>query len=191
MSDSSFNDLSGNVNNNLNTGFISDNSGRITTNENKNNKRNTLDHLNRIYDERLQKGEEEEKNNQSAEAKKNKYINFNNNFFDKNNNDNSRINLGRVFNNINDETENDKVYLSENGFIDNQQLIKNIKKGKKEEQNNNEKNKLIRRHLLANFFIFTSKNEFIIYDLNQKKTENLRKIKKLKEFGKGLKLSRK
>ena len=55
----------------------------------------------------------------------------------------------------------------------------------------NENNKLIRRHLLANFFIFTSKNEFIIYDLNQKKTENLRKIKKLKEFGKGLKLSRK
>ena len=54
-----------------------------------------------------------------------------------------------------------------------------------------ENNKLIRRHLLANFFIFTSKNEFIIYDLNQKKTENLRKIKKLKEFGKGLKLSRK
>ena len=55
----------------------------------------------------------------------------------------------------------------------------------------NENNKLIRRHLLANFFIFTSKNEFIIYDLNQKKTENLRKIKKLKDFGKGLKLSRK
>ena len=55
----------------------------------------------------------------------------------------------------------------------------------------NENNKLIRRHLLANFFIFTSKNEFIIYDLNQKKIENLRKIKKLKEFAKGLKLSRK
>ena len=55
----------------------------------------------------------------------------------------------------------------------------------------NENNKLIRRTLLANFFILTSKNEFIIYDLNQKKTENLRKIKKLKDFGKGLKLSRK
>ena len=55
----------------------------------------------------------------------------------------------------------------------------------------NENNKLIRRHLLANFFIFTSRNEFIIYDLNQKKVENLRKIKKLKEFAKGLKLSRK
>ena len=35
------------------------------------------------------------------------------------------------------------------------------------------KNKLIRRTLLANFFIFTSKNEFVIYDLNQKKIENL------------------
>ena len=55
----------------------------------------------------------------------------------------------------------------------------------------NSKNKLIRRTLLANFFIFTTKNEFIIYDLNQKKLENLRKVKKFKEFGKPLKLSRK
>ena len=53
------------------------------------------------------------------------------------------------------------------------------------------KNKLIRRALLANFFIFTSKNEFVIYDLNQKKIENLRKVKKFKEFGKALNLSRK
>ena len=55
----------------------------------------------------------------------------------------------------------------------------------------NIKNKLIRRTLLANFFIFTSKNEFIIYDLNQKKIESIRKVKKFKEFGKPLKLSRK
>ena len=55
----------------------------------------------------------------------------------------------------------------------------------------NTKNKLIRRTLLANFFIFTTKNEFIIYDLNQKKLENLRKVKKFKDFGKSLKLSRK
>ena len=55
----------------------------------------------------------------------------------------------------------------------------------------NTKNKLIRRTLLANFFIFTSKNEFIIYDLNQKKIENIRKVKKFKDFGKPLKLSRK
>ena len=55
----------------------------------------------------------------------------------------------------------------------------------------NDKNKLIRRTLLANFFIFTSKNEFVIYDLNQKKIENLRKVKKFKDFGKALKLSRK
>ena len=54
----------------------------------------------------------------------------------------------------------------------------------------NIKNKLIRRALLANFFIFTSKNEFVIYDLNQKKIENLRKVKKFKDFGKTLKLSR-
>ena len=55
----------------------------------------------------------------------------------------------------------------------------------------NTKNKLIRRTLLANFFIFTSKNEFVIYDLNQKKIDMLRKVKKFKEFGKTLKLSRK
>ena len=158
MSDSSFNDLSGNVNNNLNTGFILDNSGRITTNDNKNNKRNTLSHLNRIYDERLQKGEEEEKNNQSEEAKKNQYINLNNNFFDKNNNDNSRINLGRVFNNINDETENDKVYLSKNGFIDNQQWTK---KGKREEQNNNEKIPSSSYEFQNNPFLGISQNEFL------------------------------
>ena len=54
-----------------------------------------------------------------------------------------------------------------------------------------DKNKLIRRALLANFFIFTSKNEFVIYDLNQKKIETLRKLKKFKEFGKSLKLSKK
>ncbi len=55
----------------------------------------------------------------------------------------------------------------------------------------NPKNKLIRRALLANFFIFTSKNDFIIYDLNQKKIDQLRKVKKLKEMGKGMNLSRK
>jgi hypothetical protein len=55
----------------------------------------------------------------------------------------------------------------------------------------NSKNKLIRRTLLANFFIFTSKNEFVIYDLNQKNIEGIRKVKKFKDFGKALKLSKK
>ena len=47
----------------------------------------------------------------------------------------------------------------------------------------NNKGKLIRKHLLANFFVFTTKNDFIIFDLNQKKTEEIRKVKKKKEMG--------
>lgn len=47
----------------------------------------------------------------------------------------------------------------------------------------NSKGKLIRKHLLANFFVFTTKNDFIIFDLNQKKTEEIRKVKKKKEMG--------
>ena len=73
--------------------------------------------------------------------------------------------------------------------IDNSTLVNNITWSKVICKNEN--NKLIRKHLLANFFILTSKNEFIIYDLNQKKMENLRKVKKLKDFGKAMKLSRK
>jgi hypothetical protein len=47
----------------------------------------------------------------------------------------------------------------------------------------NDKNKLIRRNSLANFFITTSKNEFIIFDLNQKNKSDLKKLKKKLEFG--------
>ena len=62
------NDISSNNDDNLNTGFILDNSGSYINNHNR---RRTINHLNRVYDERLQKGEEE-KNNQSAKIKKNK-----------------------------------------------------------------------------------------------------------------------
>jgi hypothetical protein len=47
----------------------------------------------------------------------------------------------------------------------------------------NSTGKLIRKHLLANFFVFTTKNDFIIFDSNQKKTEEIRKVKKKKEMG--------
>jgi len=50
--------------------------------------------------------------------------------------------------------------------------------------------KLIRKSLLANFYAFTTKNDFIIFDLNQKKTEELRKVKRLKEMGSKLGLTR-
>ena len=43
--------------------------------------------------------------------------------------------------------------------------------------------KLIRKTLLANFYVFTTKNDFIIFDLNQKKIEDIRKVKKKKEMG--------
>ena len=55
----------------------------------------------------------------------------------------------------------------------------------------NGKGKLIRRSLLANFYLFTTKNDFVIFDLNQKKVEDIRKIKRKKELGAKQKLSRK
>lgn len=126
MSENSFSDIknidsSGNNNDNLNTGFIMDNSEE---NVNKVNRRRTINELNRVYEERLEKGKEE-KNNQSAEIKKDKINNnFANNIFDINNN--TKVNLGDIFNNNNDNNKNshkDKVFLSQNAFIDNPQMI--------------------------------------------------------------------
>ena len=54
----------------------------------------------------------------------------------------------------------------------------------------NSEGKLIRKTLLANFYAFTTKNDFIIFDLNQKKIEELRKVKRLKEMGSKLGLTR-
>ena len=124
MSENSFSDIknidsSGNKNDNLNTGFIMDNSEE---NVNKVNRRRTINELNRVYEERLEKGKEE-KNNQSAEIKKDKINNnFANNIFDINNN--TKVNLGDIFNKNYDNNKNshkDKVFLSQNDFIDNPQ----------------------------------------------------------------------
>ena len=124
MSENSFSDVknidsSGNKNDNLNTGFIMDNSEE---NVNKVNRRRTINELNRVYEERLEKGKEE-KNNQSAEIKKDKINNnFANNIFDINNN--TKVNLGDIFNKNYDNNKNshkDKVFLSQNDFIDNPQ----------------------------------------------------------------------
>ena len=81
------------------------------------------------------------------------------------------------------------IYSSIVDNLDESTLINNIVWSKAICKNS--KNKLIRRTLLANFFIFTSKNEFVIYDLNQKNIEGIRKVKKFKDFGKALKLSKK
>ena len=111
------NDISDNINDNLNTGFISDNSGSYNNNPNR---RRTINFLNRVHHERLEKGEEE-KNNLSVETKKNNLNpNFYNSIFDNNNNDSSKINLGNIFNNIHENTKNDKVFLPQNCFNDGQ-----------------------------------------------------------------------
>jgi len=138
MSDASINDLknndlSSNNDDNLNTGFILDNSGSDFNNPNR---RRTINHLNRVYDERLEKGEEE-KNNQSAETKKNKSnSNFNNDIYN-NMNKNSRLNLGSIFNNINDNDEKDKIFLSHNSFNDDKVWTNEQRKDVSKYPNNN------------------------------------------------------
>ena len=138
MSDASINDLknnelSSNNDDNLNTGFILDNSGSDFNNPNR---RRTINHLNIVYDERLEKGEEE-KNNQSAETKKNKSnSNFNNDIYN-NMNKNSRLNLGSIFNNINDNDEKDKIFLSHNSFNDDKVWTNEQRKDVSKYPNNN------------------------------------------------------
>ena len=115
-----YNDLSGINNDNLNTGFVIDNSIHHTTNNN----RNTMNALNRAQMEQLVKGQEEEKNNQSAENKKNLInYNFTNDFIDKykkNNNKNVKINLGNIFQGINNIPQKEKISISQNNYQDNQ-----------------------------------------------------------------------
>ena len=138
MSDASINDLknndlSSNNDDNLNTGFILDNSGSYINNQNR---RRKINHLNSVYNERLQKGEEE-KNNQSAETKKNKSnSNFNKDIYN-NMNKNSRLNLGSIFNNINDNDQKDKIFLSQNSFNDDKVWTDEQRKDVSKNCNNN------------------------------------------------------
>ena len=128
------NDISSNNDDNLNTGFILDNSGSYINNHNR---RRTINHLNRVYDERLQKGEEE-KNNQSAKTKKNKpNLEYNKDLFN-NMEKNTRINLGSFFNEINNNDQKDKIFLSQNGFNDDKIWTNEQKKDitKKPDNNN-------------------------------------------------------
>jgi hypothetical protein len=109
INDINYNELSDNMNDNLNTGFILDNSGKFPNYNH--HKRRTINNFNRINDERLQKGEEDEKTNLSAKTKKNKLDkNFNNNIF---NNDNTKINLGSIFNSLNENNQKEKVLLND------------------------------------------------------------------------------
>ena len=109
INDINYNELSDNMNDNLNTGFILDNSGKFPNYNH--HKRRTINNFNRINDERLQKGEEDEKTNLSAKTKKNKLDkNFNNDIF---NNDNTKINLGNIFNSLNENNQKEKVLLND------------------------------------------------------------------------------
>ena len=168
MSENSFSDIknidsSGNKNDNLNTGFIMDNSEE---NVNKVNRRRTINELNRVYEERLEKGKEE-KNNQSAEIKKGKINNkFVNNIFDINNN--TKVNLGDIFNKNYDNNKNshkDKVFLSQNDFIDNPQWNNYERKDVQDRAidyiNKNNHNPLKRSNMHIN-----EQNEKGIQDLN-------------------------
>ena len=168
MSENSFSDIknidsSGNKNDNLNTGFIMDNSEE---NVNKVNRRRTINELNRVYEERLEKGKEE-KNNQSAEIKKDKINNkFVNNIFDINNN--TKVNLGDIFNKNYDNNKNshkDKVFLSQNDFIDNPQWNNYERKDVQDRAidyiNKNNHNPLKRSNMHIN-----EQNEKGIQDLN-------------------------
>ena len=110
INDINYNELSNNMNDNLNTGFILDNSGKFPNYNH--HKRRTINNFNRINDERLQKGEEDEKTNQSAKIKKNKLDkNFNNDIF--NNNNNTKINLRNIFNSLNENNQKEKVLLND------------------------------------------------------------------------------
>ena len=110
INDINYNELSDNMNDNLNTGFILDNSGKFPNYNH--HKRRTINNFNRINDERLQKGEEDEKTNQSAKIKKNKLDkNFNNDIF--NNNNNTKINLRNIFNSLNENNQKEKVLLND------------------------------------------------------------------------------
>ena len=109
INDINYNELCNNMNDNLNTGFILDNSGKFPNYNH--HKRRTINNFNRINDERLQKGEEDEKTNLSAKTKKNKLDkNFNNDIF---NNDNTKINLGNIFNSLNENNQKEKVLLND------------------------------------------------------------------------------
>ena len=111
INDINYNELSDNMNDNLNTGFILDNSGKFPNYNH--HKRRTINNFNRINDERLQKGEEDEKTNQSAKIKKNKLDkNFNNDIFN-NNNNNTKINLRNIFNSLNENNQKEKVLLND------------------------------------------------------------------------------
>ena len=111
INDINYNELSDNMNDNLNTGFILDNSGKFPNYNH--HKRRTINNFNRINDERLQKGEEDEKTNLSAKTKKNKLDkNFNNDIFN-NNNNNTKINLRNIFNSLNENNQKEKVLLND------------------------------------------------------------------------------
>jgi hypothetical protein len=153
----------------LNNGFMLDNSSNkkaLNNNDNNNNafnddnnKRNAINYLNKLYEDKIRKGDEDnyldnniKDNYKSSQANKdNVTINFNNNMFflndnnGKKNDNNKRMNrnnyqsfpVDNIFSSFkptNDEQFKDKVFASQNEFVDN---YPGLKKGDNNDNDNN------------------------------------------------------
>ena len=120
----------------LNKGFILDNSSQYSQNSNNlnnninNQKRDTINYINKLYEEEKNNNDENildktniNDNNSSGKSKKDNYtINFNHNmFFVNDNNEPKKYPLNLLFsdkNNNNENTFQDKVFISNNPFDD-------------------------------------------------------------------------
>ena len=148
-----------NIHDQLNNGFLLDNSSQYSNNVNnlqyndnvkgeKDEKRNAINHINKIYEDKMKikDGDNldiDNNNKSSAQVKKDNFtINFNNNMFFMNDNKNKKISqnnyqgfpVSNIFNNFkptSEESFKDKVFSSQNEFEENYPGLK------KEENNNN------------------------------------------------------
>ena len=152
----------------LNNGFMLDNSPNkqaLNNNDNNNefnddnNKRNAINYLNKLYEDKIMQGDEnnyldnniKDKNKSSQVNKDNVTINFNNNMFflndnnGKKNDNNKRMNknnyqtypVDNIFSSFkptNDEQFKDKAFASHNEFLDN---YPGLKKGDNNDNDNN------------------------------------------------------
>ena len=175
--------------NNLNNAFISDNSaqyspnGKNLNNNRNNQKRNAINYINKLYEEEknnsneniLDKSELNDKNNSSGKAQKdNLTINFNNNmFFVNDNNEPKKYPLNILFTDKNHNNENtfkDKVFVSNNPFDDSYP-------GTKKEQN--QQTKLLPYGYQNNSFLGPNQDKNNIKDNNillPNKKDNLKPL---------------
>ena len=167
----------------LNNGFLMDNTSQYSKNVNNlnktdlnNNKRNTLNNINQIYkNENIIDNSDLNDNNQTDKIKKDKFtINFNNNMFFVNDNNKSTIShnqnfpLDNIFNNFKKTSENtfkNKVFLSNNDFEDNYPGLKN-------NENNNNNNVILPYGYQNNAFCDSNQNRNIQHIINSQNPTN-------------------